>query len=138
MPDSALTAFQYAINIDSTYSESHLQVGEILFQLKKYPEAIPYFKYVIKARPLDYIGYDKLSYLYFSMKLYEQSIAVNRQALVRIPGIIDPYVNIGRVYSSLNRSDSALYYLHLADSLLPGNQQVQNLIQSTNAGRISP
>jgi hypothetical protein len=138
MPDSALAAFQNAIAIDSTYSESHLQVGEILFQLKKYPEAIPYFKYVIKARPLDYIGYDKLSYLYFSMKLYELSIAVNRQATVNIPGIIDPYVNMGRVYLSMNNNDSALYYLHLADSLLPGNQQVQNLIQSTNAGRISP
>lgn len=138
MPDSALAAFQNAISIDSTYSESHLHVGEILFQLKKYPDAIPYFKYVIQSRPLDYIGYDKLSYLYFSMKFYDQSISVNRQASVNIPGIIDPYVNIAQVYLSMNKNDSALYYLHLSDSLLPGNQRIKNLMQSANGNGISP
>ncbi|MBK8659418.1 MAG: tetratricopeptide repeat protein [Bacteroidetes bacterium] len=126
-PDSALQAYENTIALDSSFSDSHLNAGEILFSFKRYEEAVPYFAYVIKDRPNEYLGYDKLSYLYFSMKEYQKSVLVNKAAIQKLPNLIDPYINIGRTFIAAGQNDSALYYLQIARNMDPANQLIIDL-----------
>lgn len=126
-PDSALLAFQHTIKLDSSFSDCHLNAGEILYEMKRYKEAVPYFSYVIKDRPNEYLGYDKLSFLYFKMGLVDSSIAINKVALKMVTGIVDPYVNIARTFIAAGNNDSALYYLNVASKMAPGNQSITDL-----------
>jgi tetratricopeptide (TPR) repeat protein len=129
MQDSALPYFKRAAAIDSNFIESFNKIGEILVLQKKLDEAIPYFQYIIRKRPELYMGYDRLSFLYFNKREYEKSLAVNREAIKKIPSSPEPYMNTGRTFRAINQRDSALYYFEKADALSSGNAELQKYIQ---------
>jgi tetratricopeptide (TPR) repeat protein len=129
MPDSALAAFKHALTIDTSYSEVHRNIGEILSTQGKFAEAVPYFIHVINDQPTDYNGYDKLSFAYFKLNEFDKSLEVNKEAIRQMPLIVDPYVNIGRTYLGMQQSDSARYYFQKANEMFPGNPMVQQFLQ---------
>ena len=131
LPDSALSAFRHSITIDTMYPEVYRNIGDIYTFKKMYPESAPYLEHVIRSYPSDYSSYSKLSYNYFLMKEYEKSIDVNKRALLAIPNIPDPYINIYRTYSGSNQPDSARVYLLKADKLFPNNQEIRGLLQQS-------
>lgn len=128
-PDSAVLAFEYALTIDTTYPDVYFNLGEQYFNLKNYPKAIEKFTKYVQLVPTEYSGYDKLSYTYYIAGNLQASIETNRQAARSIPSIVDPYVNMANAYTTAGNKDSAVYYLELSNRMLPGNQQIQQLLQ---------
>ena len=120
MPDSAVVYFDKAIAIDPSYYESHILAGQLKYRLGKPREAIPYYAYIIQNHPTEVRAYDFLSYVYFQLGEYQNSIAVNRQAVRYLPNSADPLINIGRVYESgYQNRDSAVYYYKMAYRINP-------------------
>jgi tetratricopeptide (TPR) repeat protein len=110
LTDSAITAYKRVIEIDSTYSDAQMELGNLLQNAGKYEEALPYFRAVVSHRPADYAGYDKLSYTYFLLKDYYKAIEVNTLAANNLPHLADPSINIGRTYFAMQKIDSAIFY----------------------------
>lgn len=126
--DSAVVYFDKAISIDSTYYEAHITIGQLLFQMGRPREAIPYYDYIIRNYPTEPRAYDFLSYLYFQLHEFDNSIKVNRKAIQYLPANADPLINIGRVYHmGLNNRDSAIYYYQKAYALNPLPELKQNI-----------
>jgi tetratricopeptide (TPR) repeat protein len=71
-----------------------------------------------------------LSFIYYQLKQYDQSIAVNKKGIRLVPNFIDAYINIGQTYISMNMSDSATYFLTQAIQINPDNQTARQLLQS--------
>lgn len=129
IPDSALVYFKRAIAIDSANSDVHLFVAKILVEGNHNLEAIPYFEYRIKNAPTDYASYETLSFIYFSVKEYQKSIAVNTNAAKQFPALPDPLINIGKTFMVMNEKDSARAYFQKAFVLNPNNAIVTQLLQ---------
>ncbi len=130
-PDSALKYFGQASEADTNFMEVHLKMGEILFNKREYPEAAAHWQKVIDKRPLDYRGYDKLSYLYFILGNYERAIELNRLAIEKIPERPEPVVNLGRTYLGIKQIDSARFYFEKALQIDSGNMLVKQLLKQT-------
>ncbi|MDB5284562.1 MAG: hypothetical protein JWO06_3637 [Bacteroidota bacterium] len=129
LADSAIIYFKRGIALNPGYTVSHQNIADIYMGRGSWQEAIPYLHEAVRIRPADYSGYDKLSYAYFQLKQYDSSLAVNRTAIIKVPGSAEPVINIGRTYLGMNQPDSARYYLRKAAILSPGNSLVQQLLQ---------
>lgn len=130
LPDSAIIAFKQALTIDTSFSEVHRYIGELYFSQGKLKEAIPYFEHVISVRSTESLGYDKLSFIYYQLKEYDKSVAVNKDGIRLVPNYIDGYMNIGRTYINMNMKDSATYYLNQAVQMNPENPGPRQLLQT--------
>lgn len=129
--DSAIYYYKKAIFLDSTYIQLYLNMGELLFGKGDLRGAIPYYQKYMELTSNSYEGYGKLSFVYFQLKEFDQSIAINKQAILKLPFIPDPYINIGRVYISLQNNQEALNWLEKADSITQGrNGEIKTLIKT--------
>lgn len=128
-PDSALVYYRKAAAMNPDFYESHLSAAEILARAGRWNEAIPFLEHVTTNYPTEGRAYDLLSLVYYQIKNYEKSIAVNHGALLHIPNSFNPTINIARVYeTALNQPDSALYYYRKALQLNPSDAQLQQTV----------
>lgn len=128
IPDSAIVYFKRAVEIDSTNSDAHLFIAKLLVERARNEEAIPFFEYRINHVPSDYSSYESLSFLYFSMKNYDRSIAVNKEAIRQFPGTVDPLLNIGRTFFAMAKQDSARFYFQQVLLQNPNNTAALQLL----------
>lgn len=135
MTDSAIATYKRALIIDSTFVDLHLTLGDLLQNNGRYEEALYYYNLVLQDRPLEYTGYDKLSYTYYLLHQYTTSIKVNQQAIVNLPGVVDPYVNIGRTYIALHETDSARIYFQRALAIDSNNAIAKTLLVQVDTQR---
>jgi tetratricopeptide (TPR) repeat protein len=115
--DSAIYYFQKASELDTLFPDLFLNLGELNLSKGNLRQSIPYYAKYTNLVPNVYDGYNKLSYVYFKLNEYEQSINTNRRAITNLPGNLDPYINIGQTYIAMGRKDSARVWLLKADSL---------------------
>ncbi len=128
MPDSAIAAFKYSVTLDSTFGDAYLTMGNLLIAQTRFSEAVPCYEQVIRIIPLDYVGYQQLSYTYFRMNEFDKSIAVNKQAIQKIHAI-GPLINLARTYLAKNQADSARVYLLKANDMVPNNAEIQQMLK---------
>lgn len=129
-PDSAIVAFENTVLIDSTTLPSiYTTLSNLYISKNDFTNFERSIKKYIELMPQDYTGYSKLSYNYYLTKQYTKSIKVNQDAISKTRGIIDPYINISRVFLDLGRKDSALVYLQQASKIAPQNLDIQNAIR---------
>jgi tetratricopeptide (TPR) repeat protein len=129
--DSAIYYYQQAAKLDTTYNQLYLNIGELLYAQGRLSEAIPFYKKYIALSPTVYDGYGKLSFIYYQLKDYENSIATNKLAAERIQNLPDPYINIGQLYIAMQETDVARYWLLKADSIAQGqSDQIKQMLQN--------
>lgn len=129
-PDSAIQAFKYAIQLNPAYTESQMNISDLLIGQQKYTEAIPYLQEYIRYRPQEYSGYEKLSLIYFKNGQLEKSLDVNRQAAAQMPNNMAPYLNMARTFYQLNQPDSVVTYAQKALVIAPGNPDARQLLNA--------
>lgn len=128
--DSAIVYFEQALVIDSlTLPTVHIQLADLYFDQNNIDKSNQHLAAYIRVSPTDYTGYSKLSYNYFVIKDYQNSIAVNKQAIRNIPSLVEPYVNMAYAFNQMGIKDSALIYLREANLIAPNNAAVQNAIR---------
>ncbi len=127
-PDSALVYFRQATQLDSMYPDLYKTIGDIYNYKKQYSEAIPYYSRLTTISPVDYYGFGQLSYEYYMLKRYDESIAINHIALHTVSDKISPMLNIARTYNVMDKKDSAEFYLNEILRQQPGNADARNLM----------
>ncbi len=130
--DSAIAAYKQALTIDSSYNDVYLNLGNLLQSTGKNAEAIYYYRKVTQYSPSDFNGYNKLSYTYYLLNDFENSIAVNKRAARFFPTLPDPLINIGVAFQAINKQDSAAVYLQQALTIDPTNKAAQNLLEKNS------
>jgi tetratricopeptide (TPR) repeat protein len=110
-PIHAISCFKAAYQIDSSVYDITLNVALLSNQIGDTATSIIYYGKCISNNPEMLQSYSNLSYLYFRMNRFEESIAVNQKAIVYNPNWPEPYDNIARVYSGLNQPEKAEPYL---------------------------
>jgi tetratricopeptide (TPR) repeat protein len=124
-------AFENALAIDSsTLPNIYMQLSDLYLNKGNKQKAMEYTERYINLNKNDYGGYSRLSYFYFTDKKYAESIEVNRRAMAIIPNLVDPYINVAYTFREMKNTDSALYYLRLAEKIDPANANVQQSIKA--------
>lgn len=131
--DSAIYYYQLAVKLDTTYNQLYLNIGELLYAQGRLLEAVPFYQKYIALTPTVYDGYGKLSFIYYQLKDYENSIATNKLATEKIPNLPDPYINIGQLYMANKQNAEARYWFLKADSLTNGsNPNIKEMLLKTS------
>lgn len=112
--DSAIEAAQSAIRIDSNQSDGYKALGAANFSLRKYDEAMPWFKKAIEKNPYNAQAIGNLGAIYFirleyadALKQYKRSARLNPQAPVSLQAL-------GWIYRLLGDLEQAESYLKLS------------------------
>jgi tetratricopeptide (TPR) repeat protein len=130
VPDSALSYYNRASELSPTFSESYNAAGEILFQKNRFAEARAKFEKIITIFPDQYVGYEKVSFVYFIEKEYAKSLEVNKLALQKVAANPQPYIAIAKTFHAMNQDDSTRYYLKKALEIAPSHPEANSLLNN--------
>ncbi|MBL7799994.1 MAG: glycosyltransferase family 39 protein [Chitinophagales bacterium] len=135
LPDSALVYYERATKMNTTFADAFTAAGDIYFQKGQLDSARIRYEKLIEIFPTQYVGYDKVSYMYFLQKEYYKSIIVNKEAMVKIPSNPQAHISIAKAFYTLGIMDSVSYYLKKALEVDPGNQEAAGLLQNLSTRR---
>jgi tetratricopeptide (TPR) repeat protein len=89
-------------------------IGLIYFKMKKYQEAVPYFKKVID-RDNEYIeAYSMLGKVYCYLEDYNEAIQYYKKAIDIEPNYTELYIGLGATYCIMEDYDKAIPYFQTA------------------------
>jgi tetratricopeptide (TPR) repeat protein len=97
--DSALFAFQKAIDTDSTFSSAYEYAGLSYYFKRQYSDAIPYFKKKIELDSTGVNSLRNLAFCYLKTESYENAASTLEKALVVKPEDIQMRSMLGKIYS---------------------------------------
>jgi tetratricopeptide (TPR) repeat protein len=128
--DSAIVFYEKAFTLDSTFTLAATGAADLLIQQNRISEAKIFYEKAISITPKEYSNYDKLSYALFMKKDYPDAISTLRAAISNFPQLPQPYVNLARIYHTINQDDSAKYLLREALKVSPEHQEAKGFLQS--------
>jgi len=97
-----------ALQVSLKTKEEWLEEGEILFNLKRYEEALSAFDHAIQLDPNYATAYYNKGYTLHTLKQYEEAIRVFDHATRLDPNLTYAYGNKGVALSDLKRYDEAI------------------------------
>lgn len=112
--DSAYICFKKVYEMDSTLSKATLSIALLAEYQGDIATAVQYYEKLIRINPYVKEAYANLSYLYFRLGRYEESIATNEKAIAYNADWVEPYENIARVYYFMKDSIRGYHYLQEA------------------------
>lgn len=122
--DSALAQYIYTLPLDTGFVLPCFQIGIIYQHLGMDSLCIPYFEKYLTHFPAVKQVYANLSFAYYKIKKYDESLAVNKRAIAKIPGTYEPFINIAKTYYMMGNKDSSLVYFEQALRLKPADAAV--------------
>lgn len=129
MTDSAAEAYRQTLKIDPNFTDASTALGELLMQQNKPEEALQYFQKLIEQFPDNYFGYDKVSFIYFILNKDQKAIAVNKQALLKMPTNPQPCITLAKIYHQMKLEDSTRVWLQNALKRDPQNTEALGLLR---------
>lgn len=106
--DSAAAAYTHAVKIDSTLSKAWVNLGLVLQDSNRRPQAQRAFETAIKVNPKDVLAYCHLGYLFQSIGDLDQAMAQYRAALAIDPNSAQAHYNLGLAFADAKIFGEAL------------------------------
>lgn len=106
-PDSAMEAFEKALEIQPGFAMAHRDLGIILLQKGRYNEAATHLKQAADLGLAHARLYNFLGIAYSRTGRYRDAVKVYTKALDKEPGFAEAHLNLSYVYEKLNRPQSA-------------------------------
>ncbi len=122
--DQAKEAFNNAIEIDEEYFEAFQALGELLYNMEFYDEAIKPLETASNAFPDDDDLQKKLAKCYHKTGKLESAIENYRQMVIDQPENKTAYMNLAGAYRETNQNSKALKVLNDLKTLDPMNAKV--------------
>ncbi len=122
--DQAKDAFNNAIAIDEEYFEAYQALGEMLYNMEFYDEAISPLETASNAFPEDDELHKKLAKCYHKTGKLESAIENYKQMVIDQPENKTAYMNLAGAYRETNQNDKALKVLNDLVILAPDNPKV--------------
>jgi tetratricopeptide (TPR) repeat protein len=120
--ESALLAFERAVEINPTLSESRANLGNIYLKKGKVTQAIREYQAALDINPNDAKTHNNLGNAYMQRGSFGYAVSEYSQAISLDPNFVDGYKNLALVYIKQNRYPRAkmelekAIYLGLADA----------------------
>ncbi len=139
--DKTVEYCQRAIDLKEDYLDAHIQLalvyeqkGEIEEGLKQMELVLNKLKGVSFQRGSDLAGaateiYFQLGRFNFNLNNFDKAISMFEQAVIITPGYANGRYALGLSYQANGRSEDALIQFQFVDQLVPGNENIQALIQ---------
>jgi len=102
--DKAIAAYRRALELDSTRANIVGDLGIVLFNMKRFREAIPVFERKIQMEPALTNGYLNLAYCYLQLKIYD-SVLVALDNLLKVDSCNAKAFEIGGYVASFELKD---------------------------------
>lgn len=122
--DQAKDAFNSAIEIDEEYFEAFQALGELLYTMEFYDEAIAPLETASGAFPDDDDLQKKLARCYYKTGKLESAIENYKQMVIDQPENKTAYMNLAGAYRETNQNSEALEVLNNLKALDPDNPKV--------------
>jgi len=122
--DQAKEAFNYAIEIDEEYFEAFQALGEVLYDMEFYDDAIIPLETASNAFPDDDDLQKKLAKCYHKTGKLESAIENYKQMVIDQPDNKTAYMNLAGAYRETNQNSEALKTLNDLQILDPENPKV--------------
>jgi tetratricopeptide (TPR) repeat protein len=111
--DSALFAFQKAIELDPAFSSSYEYAGLAHYFKRQYSDAIPFFKTKIRLDSTSVNALRNLAFCQLKTEAYSDAAATLEQALVVKPEDIQMRLMLGKIYTFNNKSLDAIKHFEI-------------------------
>ncbi len=121
LSDQAFAQYQTTVKIDTHFVAPYFNMATILHNKKEFTAAIPYYEKFLTQYPKQLEAYTNLSFAYFQLKDFDNSIATNRRAITATGNAFYPTVNIAKTYTVMGKTDSALFYFEQAHAMQPND-----------------
>ena len=119
--DSALLAFERAIEINPTLSEARANLGNIYLKNDQVKDAIYEYRAALKINPNDAKTHNNLGNAYTQRGSLSLAVSAYTQSFGLDPNFIDAYKNLAIVYCKQGRFSHAIVQLRRAIALEPEN-----------------
>lgn len=110
--------------------KAHAVLGDVLFQLQKYPEAKVSYQAALKLNDQVYLIWEQLLRLDISDGDFKQAIQDGESALSVFPNQAPLYLYTGIAYAQVQQYDKAVSYLKNASALETEDKDIQAQIYS--------
>ena len=117
--ESALLAFERAVEINPTLSESRANLGNIYLKKGLVDEAIDEYQRALHINPNDAKTHNNLGNAYAQQNSLHRAVAEYQQAIGLDPSFIDAHKNVAIVYAQQARFGRAMSSLRTAINLDP-------------------
>ena len=151
--ESALLAFERAVAINPTLSESRANLGNIYLKKDGVAKAIREYRAALDINPHDAKTHNNLGNAYMQRDSQNYAVYEYMRSIELDPNFVDAYKNLAMVYTKQQRYGQAIAKLKVAISLEPKNagcysqlgdvysqmgDQEQAIVQFNEALRIQP
>jgi tetratricopeptide (TPR) repeat protein len=119
--DKAYADFLSVLQFDSTSISALNNIANVLGDLGRPEEALPYLQKLIRLYPNDVGGYVNLAFHYTEQGAYEKALELNNKVLEMDPTIPYAYNNRGFVKYKLKDLKGAMEDINHSLQMLPGN-----------------
>ena len=109
------------LSISLKTKEEWLEEGDVLYNLKRYEEALVAYEQAIRLDPNYVLAYDNKGDALYRLKRYEEALVACEQAIRLDPNYVLAYNNKGNALNSLKRYEEALVAYEQAIRLDPNN-----------------
>lgn len=110
--ESALQAFERAVEINPTLSESRANLGNIYLKKGQVRQAVREYLEALRINPKDPKTHNNLGNAYTQQGSFGYAVSEYQQAIVLDPNFIDAYKNLALVYSKQKRYSLAVSELN--------------------------
>ncbi len=110
------------------YATAHYDLGTSYFTLDQFDSAEIHYKKAIECDQTDINFFLQLGRVYFVEKKYQQSVDINKRALVLKPDFTTVIANIGFSYLNAGNYDSAICYLNKVAFAEPGFNGINEML----------
>ena len=117
--ESALAAYEQALQFDPFYATAYYNKGNALDDLKRYEEALLAYNRAIQLNPGYALAYNNKGVTLSTLKRYEEAIEMFDRAIQLNPSLAVAYSNKGNALNELQRYQEALGACNSAIQLNP-------------------
>jgi Flp pilus assembly protein TadD len=127
----AVEPLRRCLELDSSYPEAHLLLGNALSDLDQHEAAIEAFQQAVRAKPSDVDALNNLGIALMKVGRNDEAAQHLLQVVQSNPGNVQALVNLGGALYKLERYEEALTHLQKACSIDPRNCDALNVLGST-------
>jgi len=119
--EAALQAFERAVEINPTLSESRANLGNVYLKKGRIADAIREYRTALQINPHDAKTYNNLGNAYTQQDLLNYAVSQYVRAIGLDPNFVDAYKNLAIVYGKQKRHGQAIAELKKALALTPND-----------------
>jgi tetratricopeptide (TPR) repeat protein len=113
----AIQVYKKAIEVDPTYFDVTMTIGDLYAEIKNYSEALDWYLQADKIEPTKSMPLQRIGYLYKTSGDFDNAIIYFQKVLFLDPINSDVYASLGDIYRQKGEYEQALEYIHKAISI---------------------